>query len=82
MEDRITNNEPRAIALAALYICESLLLELEEKKIVTGKDVEGLLKDAAKTLRGASDAGSDRDSLAASQIVEAISEQLERARPV
>lgn len=82
MEARIMRARPKAIALAALYICESLLLELEEKKIVPSNDIEGLLKDAARTLRGANEDGNNRDGLAASEMIEAISEQLRRTRTV
>ena len=51
MERKVAKAKPRAIALAALYICESILLELESEEILTTKDVRGLLRDAAKTLR-------------------------------
>lgn len=80
MEARIMRAGPETIALAALYICESLLLELEEKKILPGKDIDGLLQDAAWTLRGADGDEDNRDGLAASEVIEAIGEQLQRAR--
>ena len=39
--------------LAALSICESLLLALEESKVLSHRDVRGVLEDAASAHRHA-----------------------------
>lgn len=49
-----TNDTEAAVAgLAALSICESLLLALSDLKIMSEKDASGVLEDAAAAHRGA-----------------------------
>lgn len=78
MEAKIMHAKPGAIALAALYILESLLLELEARAFLSEDDVQGLLSDAAKTLRAASGDFEKTYALPASEIVDAILAQHER----
>jgi hypothetical protein len=73
---------PRAIALAALYICESILVELHSSEVLSSKEIRGLLKDAATTLRGAQTQGKKKTCLAASEIVTSISRQYQGRTPV
>lgn len=44
-----------ASGLAALSICESLLVALSDLKVITAKDAGGVLKDAAAAHHGAVD---------------------------
>lgn len=76
----ILASRPRAIALAALHISESLLLELEASEILTAREIRGVLKDAAATLRNATDQVDNRSSLVASDIVESMRENFKRGR--
>ena len=48
-----------AAGLAALSICESLLLALDELKILGAKDAAGVLDDAAAAHRGAGSTSQD-----------------------
>lgn len=48
-----------AEGLAALGICESLLLALLERNIISQEDVDGLLEDVATTHNGAIAASSE-----------------------
>lgn len=78
MEAKLLHAQSRAIALAALYVLESLLLELEARGILQEHNVQGLLNDAAKTLKAAGmeiDAG---DRSVAGEIIETIRMQHER----
>lgn len=77
MDESIRHAEPRVLALVSLYICESLLLELTERKLVDRRDVQGLLKDAAKALAVAGSA-ENGDFVLASEIVENMRERYER----
>jgi hypothetical protein len=54
-----TDMEGVASGLAALSICESLLLALSDLKIMSDKDVDGLLEDAAEAHRNAASASKD-----------------------
>lgn len=55
-----TNDSDAAAAgLAALSICESLLLALSDLKIISEKDASGVLEDAAAAHRGAVGAAQD-----------------------
>jgi hypothetical protein len=45
--------------LAALSICESLLLALEESKVLSHRDARGVLEDAAAAHRKAVGTGDD-----------------------
>ena len=76
MDKRFKDAGSRALALASLHICESLLLELLSKKVLDSKDIQGLLKDAAKAL--AASEGADADFMVASELVEAMRERYER----
>ncbi len=78
METKLVHATPKAIALAAIYICESLLLELEARQILQAAEVQGLLKDAVKTLRAAEGMTGAEDYFAASDLVDFIREQHDR----
>ena len=78
MENAIKGAEPRSIALAALYICESLLLELEESGKLTGAEIQNLLKDAVEALRETGKEGGGNDWTVAGEIVEAMRDNRER----
>lgn len=78
MENAIQNAEPRAVALAALYICESLLLELEESGSISHRQLQNLLHDAVESLRENSTLGNGAEWIVASEIVEAIRVNHER----
>lgn len=77
MDERIRHAQPRVLALVSLYICESLLLELTESRLVDRRGVQGLLKDAAKALAEAGEA-EDSDFVLASEILENMRERHER----
>lgn len=49
----------KAAGIAALSICESLLLELGDKKILSESEVVGVISDAAEAHRSAT--GTDAD---------------------
>jgi hypothetical protein len=76
----ILASRPRAAALAALHISESLLLELEASEILTAREIRGVLKDAAATLRNATDQVDNGSSLAACDIVESMLENFKKGR--
>jgi hypothetical protein len=76
MDRKIKDARSRPLALASIFICESLLLELASRKLVGASDVQGLLKDAAKAL--AANGTDGEDFLKASELIEAIREQYER----
>lgn len=78
MEAKILHAKPGAVALAALYILESLLLELKARALLSENDVQGLLSDAAKTLRAAGCGPGELHALLASEIVDMIRLQHER----
>lgn len=82
MERRLLKAKPKAVALAALYVCESILLELEAAEILTANDVRGLLKDASRSLRqaGAVEKKSKENWTKASEIVDTIREDFDRVR--
>lgn len=77
LESKILRARSKAVALAALYICESLLLKLESQEILQRKDIEGLLKDAAKTLRAAAGENDQSDHATAAEIIDMIRAQHE-----
>lgn len=72
MDVVISSSETRSLSLAALYICQSLLLELEETGKVDHEGVQGLLKDAAAALRQSGAAASQSQWREASRIVDAM----------
>lgn len=57
MNDRNTN-----AGMAALTICESLLLALNDHKILPESDIVGILVDAADTHENAASEGSDQEA--------------------
>ena len=64
---------PQMTGLAALTICESLLLALMENDVLDRQEIRGLLKDAASTHRQAASAAEDPEAhLAAEAIIESI----------
>src|SRR5690606_21365315 len=73
-----SENEP--IALAAFYLCESLLLSLESSAVLSQEEIEGLLKDAAKTLREARGPAENPHSIAAAELIEHIRQDHARYR--
>lgn len=72
METKLLHATPGAVALAALYILESLLLEFKERALLSENDVQGLLSDAAKTLRAASGVPDTLYAAAASDLIDII----------
>ena len=60
-----------AAGLAALSLCESLLLALAENGIISLAEAKGILADAAATHRGAANAGTNVHAEAAA-LLEAI----------
>lgn len=78
MENAIRKAEPRSVALAALYICESLLLELEESGRISHSQLQNLLKDAVESLRENTTLGDGNEWIVASEIVETIRVNHER----
>lgn len=69
---------PKAVALAALHVSESVLLELEASHLLSAAEIRGLLKDASKTLRNAADHVDNRSCAVASEIVESMRENFKR----
>lgn len=80
MKTIIERSRTKSLALAALYIVQSMLLEFEEPGEITHEKIQGLLKDAAKTLRGEYGNDHEEDWLAASEIVEALRLHHERLK--
>lgn len=78
---KVLKAKPKAIALAALHITESLLLELEASELLSSKEIRGLLKDAMATLQKAGRQEGIRNCAVASDIVGSIREQYARLRP-
>ncbi len=56
---RSADKSAAAAGYAALSICESLLLALDEQKILSASDVRGVLEDAAATHQGAAQTAND-----------------------
>ncbi|TIN30643.1 MAG: hypothetical protein E5Y31_06445 [Mesorhizobium sp.] len=69
---------PRAVALAALHVSESVLLELEASELLSAAEIRGLLKDASTTLRNAAEQVDNRSCLIASEIVDSMRENFKR----
>ncbi|MER8632984.1 hypothetical protein NKI77_23350 [Mesorhizobium opportunistum] len=76
----VQGNRPKAIALAALHLSEALLLELEASEILTAREIRGVLKDAATTLRNAATQVDNRSCMVASEMVEAIRESFKKSK--
>ncbi|MBX9451844.1 hypothetical protein [Neoaquamicrobium sediminum] len=72
MDVVISSSETRSLSLAALYICQSLLLELEETGRIDHDGVQGLLKDAANALRQSSAVAAKSQWMEAGRIVDAM----------
>lgn len=72
MDVVISSSETRSLSLAALFICQSLLLELEETGKIDHEGVQGLLKDAASALRQNGAAVTQSQWMEASRIVDAL----------
>ncbi|MBP2234663.1 hypothetical protein J2Z31_001153 [Sinorhizobium kostiense] len=77
---KVLKAKPKAIALAALHITESLLLELEAAELLSAKEIRGLLKDAVTTLQKAGRQQGLRSCTSAAEIVNAIREHYARSR--
>jgi len=65
---KLLATRPRAVALAALHVSESVLLELEASEVLSPAEIRGLLRDASLTLRNAADQADNRSCLVASEI--------------
>ncbi|MCT8999395.1 hypothetical protein [Chelativorans intermedius] len=76
-EPLILNAKPKAIALAALYISESLLLELHASQVLSTKDVEGLLTDALTALHNEEERFGKESCTMARKILHALFKQYE-----
>ena len=57
-----SESDPKNIApgLAALSICESILISLQDLKIVSAKEVSAILEDAAEAHRNVDQASEDQ----------------------
>ncbi|MFB9983913.1 hypothetical protein [Mesorhizobium kowhaii] len=75
---KLLATRPRAVALAALHVSESVLLELEASELLSAAEIRGLLKDASTTLRNAAEQVDNRSCLIASEIVESMRENFKR----
>ena len=75
---KLLATRPRAVALAALSVSESVLLELEASQLLSAAEIRGLLKDASTTLRNAADQVDNRSCAVASEIVESMRENFKR----
>ncbi|WP_457154969.1 hypothetical protein [Mesorhizobium sp. P5_C1] len=75
---KLLATRPRAVALAALHVSESVLLELEASELLSAAEIRGLLKDASTTLRNAADQVDNRSCLIASEIVDSMRESFKR----
>ncbi|AZN96424.1 hypothetical protein EJ066_03490 [Mesorhizobium sp. M9A.F.Ca.ET.002.03.1.2] len=75
---KLLATRPRAVALAALHVSESVLLELEASELLSSAEIRGLLKDASMTLRNAADQTDNRSCLIASEIVDSMRENFRR----
>ncbi len=71
----------RAIALAALHINESILLQLQAADLLSSREIANLLNDAKLTLRNAGEHVRDKSCVAASNIIELMLESYVSARP-
>ena len=66
-------SHPQTNGLAALTICESLLLALTERDVLDNQEVRGLLKDAATAHGNAATTANDPEMhLAAQAVIEQI----------
>ncbi|MER9592618.1 hypothetical protein NKI94_28130 [Mesorhizobium australicum] len=74
---KLLATRPRAVALAALHVSESVLLELEASELLSARQIRGLLKDASKTLRNAGQVD-NRSSFIAAEIVDSMQETFTR----
>lgn len=61
-----------ASGLAALSICESLLVALNELEILTAQDAGGVLKDAASAHHSAAEAGAGANATAHREVAAII----------
>ncbi|MBZ9670658.1 hypothetical protein FJ970_10245 [Mesorhizobium sp. B2-1-8] len=75
---KLLATRPRAVALAALHVSESVLLELEASELLSARQIRGLLKDASRTLRNAAGQVDNRSSFIAAEIVESMQENFTR----
>jgi hypothetical protein len=75
---KLLATRPRAVALAALHVSESVLLELEASELLSAAQIRGLLKDASTTLRNAAVQVDNRSCLIASEIVDSMRENFKR----
>lgn len=57
------NAGPRATGLAALSVCESILLSLTEKRIIETAEARAILQDAATAHREAIPLAGDGDAM-------------------
>jgi hypothetical protein len=74
LEENIKQASPRVLALAALFVCESLLLELKGRGRVEMNDLRGLMNDAARALSGVCGSAGE-DFRLAGEIIEVLLEK-------
>lgn len=60
--ENATNKRNAASGIAALSICESLLVALNDLKILSAEEAGGVLKDAASAHHGAVAHGTDTET--------------------
>lgn len=77
LETTDLNATPKAIALAALYIAESVLLELHSSQILSARDIQGLLNDALTALRYKEEKFGSKSYSMAREIVNCLFRQYE-----
>ncbi len=67
------NTDPEAAGLAALSICESLLLSLSDNEVLGNAEIVSILADAAAAHRGAMAGATDpRRHAAAAEVIDRI----------
>lgn len=67
------NTDPEAAGLAALSICESLLLSLSDNEVLGNAEIVSILADAAAAHRGAVPGATDpQRHAAAADVIERI----------
>ncbi|TYR31626.1 hypothetical protein FY036_15285 [Mesorhizobium microcysteis] len=72
MDNTVNDAGSKSLGLAALFICQSLLLELEEAGLVGHDNIQGLLKDAFNALRQDHGGARRAEWIEASEVVDAI----------
>jgi len=80
--DKLNRPDPTAEGIAALSICESLLIALNDLRIIDGTQTRALLEDAATTHRNAiPDAPNPNQHRAVIAVIERIIRGTSAMRP-